>query len=178
VARQRGIPRGRVQSPRRKTSWEAGTGGTAAGAVSASTATFVGSAVAPTVFGSTVVRIRGQLDLMLILATSAGDGFQGAFGIGIATTAAVVAGIASVPTPIAEQGSENWLFWHAVSIHNPIASSTAFTRSAFQRIIIDSKAMRKFEDPTMSLYAALELVEIGTATVNIQHDSRLLLMLA
>ncbi len=178
MAHSRGTFQGRVRSQRRRTDWSEGTGGTTTGAVSASTATFIGSALVPTVLGATIVRIRGQFDFWLVLATAAGDGFQGAVGIGIASTAAVVAGIASVPTPLTEQGSENWLFWHTVSVHNPVVGSAGFTDQSRQRIIVDSKAMRKFEDAAVSLYAAVEVVETGTATMNLNHDSRVLAMLA
>jgi len=179
VARSRGLPRGRVQSQRRRTDWSEGTGGTAGlGLTGAATTSFVGSALVPTVLGATIVRIRGQFDFMLTLATAAGDGFQGAVGIGIASTAAVTAGIASVPTPITEQGAESWLWWHVFSVHNPVVSSSGITRSGFQRIEVDSKAMRKFEDAAVTLYAAIEIVETGTATMTVRHDSRVLAMLA
>ena len=123
------------------------------------------------------MRIRGQLDFMLTLATAAGDGFQGAFGIGIATTTAIVAGVGSVPTPITEQGDENWLYWHALSIHNPVVSSAEINgQGPYQRLIVDTKAMRKLPDG-MSLYAIAEVVEIGTATSTMFFDSRLLVLL-
>ncbi len=70
--------------------------------MTASSSVFVGAAVTPTIEGSTMIRIRGLLNYFLLAGAAAGDGFQGAFGIGIATTAAVAAGIASVPTPITE----------------------------------------------------------------------------
>jgi len=178
VARFRGSSQGRsIRSPRRRSSWEAGPGGTAAlGLTGAATTSFIGSAVSPTTPGVTAVRLRGQIDFMLTLATAAGDGFQGAVGIGIATEAAVMAGIASVPTPITEQGDENWLWWHVFSVHNPVVSSSGITRSGFQRVVVDSKAMRKLDDG-MSLYWAIELVETGTATMTVRADSRVLILL-
>jgi len=42
--------------------------------------------------------------------------------------------------------------------------------------MIDSKAMRKLDDG-MSLYAAAEVVEAGTATVSLFLDTRILLLL-
>jgi len=178
VARLRGSSQVRVRSQRRRTDWSEGTGGTTATAVSTSSAQFLGSALVPVVLGSTIVRIRGHIDLVGTLATAAGDGFTGAVGIGIASTRAVVAGVGSVPTPITNQAAENWLWWHSFSVVNAVVSSTEITRSFFQRLIIDSKAMRKFEDNTVSLYAMIEPVEIGTATMSVFHDSRVLSMLA
>ncbi len=40
-------------------------------------------------------------------------------------------------------------------------------------VVVDTKAMRKFP-AEMSIYAALEVVEIGTATLNVFFDSRAL----
>ena len=173
---RRGFPQGKVRVPRRSSSWDAGTGGTTIDARSGSGSAFVGSAITPTTSGLTVVRTRGLLSLMLTLATAAGDGFVGAFGIGLATFAAVTAGIGSVPTPVTEIGDENWLYWSPIFAMNPIVSSAGITRSAFQQIIVDSKAMRKFDDG-MAMYAALELVEVGTATIDIAFDSRVLSLL-
>ena len=164
------------QSQRRKSSWGVGVGDTTASPFTASGVGFLGSTVFPTVPGLTIVRIRGQCDVMLTLATTAGDGFQGAVGIGIATTTAVTAGIPSLPTPIREAEDENWLWWHPFSVHNPVVSSSGLTEASHQRIIIDSKAMRKF-DEGMSIYAAAEVVEIGTATMTMFFDTRMLLKL-
>ena len=114
--------------------------------------------------------------MFLDSATSNGDGFQGAFGIGIATSAAVAAGISAVPTPIGEQGNENWLFWHVISLHAAEASEASFGTETVQDVPVDSKGMRKFDDG-MSLYAAIEVVEIGAASVSMFFDSRVLLKL-
>ncbi len=110
--------------------------------------------------------------------TSAGDGFQGAFGIGIATRAAVVAGIASLPTPITEIDDENWLYHTFISLHPHTGTEAEWVGSESEMIIeIDSKAMRKFPDGTQ-IYAALEVVEIGTAAMDVFFDSRMLFKLS
>jgi len=179
VARLRGSFPARARSQRRRSAWDAGPGGTAVTSLSNNTPAFLGSAVTPTAGAAplTVVRIRGQVDVMLTLATAAGDGWQGAIGIGLATTAAVVAGISSVPTPTTEQGDENWLWWHVFSVHNPLVSSSELNgMGAYQRIEIDTKAMRKFDDG-MSIYAAINQVETGTATMDVFLDTRMLTLL-
>jgi len=117
---------------------------------------------------------------MLTLATAANDGFEGAFGIGIATAAATAAGGGSVPTPITEDASDNWMFhrYFSVKAGFPFATGAdpAGNRFAFVDFEIDSKAMRKSPLET-SLYAALELAEVGTAGVLVHFDSRLLVKL-
>ena len=178
MAHSRGSSRGRVLQPqRRKTSWEPGPGGTAITALSGTGSQFVGSAVVPIIPGLTAVRLRGRLSWFLKLATAVDDGFQGAFGIGLATLAAVTAGIASVPTPITEIDSDNWMYWTPISGHGPVVSSTALDGATHQDIEVDTKAMRKFDD-VMSIYAAVEIVEQGTATASLYFDSRMLVMLA
>jgi len=157
---------------RRQTAWSDGVGGTGLTSLSVSGSQIVGSSVQASVEGVTIVRQRGLLNLVLLSATSAGDGFQGAVGIGLATLAALAIGITAVPTPITEQDAESWLWWHSVSLHQGQANGTP----AIQEIVVDSKAMRKF--PTeMGLYAAIEIVEIGAATASVFLDSRVLVKL-
>jgi len=172
----RGFPRARSQ--RRKTAWTDGTGGTTPTAVTGSVAGFLGSALVFTQEAVTLIRIRGYFRGMLLTSNAAAGGFSGAVGIGIASTAAVTAGIASVPTPIAEQESENWLYWHAFnmnSVTSTIADGVNSVGYNFE-LVVDSKAMRK-APPDLTFYAAFEVVESGTATSRIWHDSRFLALL-
>ncbi len=177
-------PRSFARSQRRQTSWELGPGGAAVTTVNVSGVSFLNSVIAPNVAGLTMIRIRGEFNWALQTAAAQGDGFQGAFGIGIATTAAVTAGIASVPTPITEMGAENWLYHRIISIHagGIIAQGVSADEDqvnstwAAQRFEVDTKAMRKFDDE-MSIYAAFEVTEIGTAEADIFFDSRSLVKL-
>jgi len=179
VARQfRGSSRGRTLPARRKTFWAAGPGGSTTTQISAASGSaFIGSANAANVDGLTVVRIRGELLMYLSAAGSAQDGFTGAFGIGIASLAAVTAGVASVPTPLVEQDSENWLYWKAFSIRS--SSSTLASSNAGEsvlRVTIDTKAMRKFPQD-LSIYSIIEANETGAAVMQVTFDSRILALL-
>jgi len=180
LARSQGaFPRGRVRTPRRKTSWDAGPGGTGATTIISSSSAFVGAAVQGLVPGLTVTRIRGLLRIVMQSANAAGDGFQGAFGIGIASTAAVVAGIGSVPTPITEADADSWLYWMPISVH--VGDKTAGDvnwQGAVQDVVVDTKAMRKMNDSFVSIYAAFEVTEIGTADMDLFFDSRALFLLS
>ena len=173
MARQRGFPRVATRGPRRQTSWGFGPGGTAVTSFTASTTAFVGSAVVPVQEGMTIVRLRGRLRTYLKTAMASGDGFQGAFGIGIAPTVGVASGVGAVPSPITEQDSENWLYWTPISIHGGVNLQDETSMN----IEVDSKAMRKFTDDEISLYAMIELIEIGAATADLFFDSRILLKL-
>jgi len=175
VAIRRGSSRARVPQ-RRRNSWEEGPGSTTGLGVSGSTIQFLGSALQPTLDGLTLARLRGRFSWFLTLATSAGDGFQGAFGIGVATAAAVTAGTGSVPTPITEQAWDGWLYWTPLSIHGAVVSSTALGEETKQDFEVDSKAMRKLKEED-AIYAMLEIIEVGTATATAFFDSRILLKL-
>ena len=172
MAHSRGFARGRqFGSSRRQTGWSVGPGDELATTITAAGSTLIGTAIVATTDGTTIVRIRGFLRAFLNNATSNGDGFQGAFGIGIASLAAVTAGVGSVSTPITEIGSDNWLFWHVLSLHAAEASEATFGDETMQDIVVDTKAMRKA--PTdLAIYAAVEVVEIGTASMTMFFDSR------
>ena len=172
-------------SVRHRSSWEAGpetSGGGAAQVISSSIAELAGTAVQATVDGLTVIRTRGELMLYVETASLQGNGFHGAFGIAKATSAAVLAGAASVPTPITEEAWDGWLYHRYFHIHSagPIAVATAAQEAlqvnnvcAALRIEVDSKAMRK-QDIDEAIYAAIEVTEVGTASMRWSFNCRLL----
>ena len=108
MSHSRGFPR--RSSPRRRTEWSEGVGGNAVTMISIGGNTLLGSFLVTTFGEETLVRVRGLLHCVLTAATAVGDGYFGAVGIGLATTAAVAAGAASVPTPITELGWDGWLY--------------------------------------------------------------------
>ncbi len=171
----RGFRRDRTTGPRRKTGWEEGVGGTGVLAIGATGSFFLGSAVAPTVDGLTLVRTRGFVEMLLAGATARGDGMQGAIGIGVTTVAAVAAGIASVPTPIDELDWDGWLYHQLFSIHSQGAGVASSSNSVL-RMPVESKAMRKL-DLLDSIYAAIQVAEIGGGPMDVFLDTRMLLKL-
>ena len=184
MARSRGFRQ--VQVPRRKTDWGLGPANEAGTTITGSGSSLGSSAISPTVPGLTLVRTRGHALWYLNQASAANNGFHGAMGIGIATLAAVTAGAASVPTPITEADWDGWI-WHqffqcrsggiidgSVSADHDLVNST----SAAVRFEIDSKAMRKFSDDDMAIFAALEVTEVGTAAMVWSFDSRMLFKLS
>lgn len=165
-----------IRSQKRKVEWSEGTGGTGLTSGAASQSVILGSFLQAGIAGLTLVRTRGLLDIFLDgPGTADGDGFFGAFGIGIVVDAAATAGVVSMPTPITESSWDGWLYHSFLSIHNP---DTTFGGSGavHQRVEVDSKAMRKFP-LDVSMFAMLEVIEIGTATFNVFWDSRVLLKL-
>ncbi len=161
---------------RRRRGWEVGPGDTTVTAVSSSSAVFMGAGASALQDGLTLARLRGRFAAFLDTATGIGDGFSGAFGIGIVKAPAFAAGISSVPTPIAEQDDDSWIFWMPVQVFAQDASDAGLGRGAFQEIVVDSKAMRKLNEGDV-IYAALEVVLAGTAVADFRFDSRALLLL-
>jgi len=134
----------------------------------------IGSGIVLASGAATFIRLRGLLDWFLVSSTSAGDGFFGAFGVGVVATPAFTAGAASLPGPITEADWDGWLYHTFVSIHE--GSPDGPGNAGDQRIEVDSKAMRK-ADGDMTLVAVLEIVEIGTASASLFFDSRMLVKL-
>ena len=163
-----------VRGPRRKKGWDSGPGGTAALALSSSSSAILGSGLQVLVDGQTLIRTRGLFSLVGLTAAAVGDGFQGAFGIGIVSENAFGVGITAVPTPITDVGWDGWLFHHFVSAH---AAQNAGSDAANQHFMVDSKAMRKIK-ATDVIVAVLEVIEIGTASASVFFDSRVLQALA
>jgi len=133
-----------------------------------------------------LVRTRGDLSLFLSVAADVA-GFHGAFGIGVIGSPAFTAGVASVPTPITEEGWGGWLYHRYFSCFagGAIATATAAQQadqvnatSGALHIEVDSKAMRKL-DVNETIYAALEVVLQGASgTLRWTFNSRTLFKLA
>ncbi len=177
MTRSSGFHRGRG-SNRRLTAWSEGTGSTSPTRLDSNSAGFLGQAITGNVEGLTVIRVRGYLRAIILSTAGANDGFAGAMGIGIASVAVVTAGASSVPTPLTEQDSENWLYWRAFSLQTVTSTITdgVNSSSVFLDYVVDSKAMRKFPSD-LALYAMVEVVENGTSTMDVWHDSRVLVKL-
>ena len=179
ATRSRGSFRGRTTSAKRRTSWELGPGGVTETQVTTTGSVFLGSVATPLLDGLTLARIRGRFQAVIVAASAVGSGMIGAFGIGIATTAAVTVGATAVPTPITEQGWDGWLFWMPlqVSVVSATISDGANAMILAQLLEVDTKAMRKLtvED---SIYAMVEIsTEHDIVTLAMNFDSRALIFL-
>jgi len=187
MARSRSrFPRQAVTA-RRKSSWSSGPASTATGGVqtiSASGVTPLGLGAGITADGVTLVRTRGELLLFLATASASTNGFYGAFGIGVVSDQAFAAGGASMPSPITNVDWEGWLYYRNLSIiSGGIIDGTAASEdslvnpvSASLRLEVDSKAMRKV-GINETIFAVLDLVEIGTAALKVFFNSRMLFKL-
>jgi len=174
------------QSQRRKTSWSNGPGQVGLQtAITASVATLVNLGQSSLADGITLVRVRGQLLLFLENSSVGAGGFTGAFGIGVGLTAGFLAGAGSLPSPITDRSWDGWMYWNAFQVVSAsiLDGGAASDRdqvsghTASHRVDVDTKSMRKLNSD-QTVYGALEVVEIGTATLQWGFDSRMLVKLA
>ena len=175
MARQRSgfRPRG-SRGSRRLTEWGVGPGGTGVRTLTASGSAFLGNSIVLTEKG-TIIRLRGFFSGTVQAASNLGDGFFGAMGIAVVQTPAFAAGIASVPTPIAEANSDAWLYHKFFDLRSGLTNDA--DGSGRFEVEVDSKAMRIMEGAEDSMYAAIETVEIGTFEADFFFDSRVLIKL-
>jgi len=124
----------------------------------------------------TLIRIRGMIHFILTLGDAAGSGFLGAAGIALVNTDAFSVGITAIPGPQSDAHWDNWIwhsFWDVRTATATIADGVN-AAGVSQRIVIDSKAMRKW-DPAETLVLMVEGTETTNAAVRINCDTRLLL---
>ena len=152
---------------RRKVGWSPGVASGANGSVQqivSSSSVIFGTALAAQQDGLTVVRLRGVFVARLTTISGASAGFFGAIGIAKASSAAIAAGIASVPTPITEIGWDGWLYHTFIQLHGQTATAGDSVMDSV-RIEVDSKAMRKLNNEE-SFYGAIEVTEVGTCVMD------------
>ena len=178
MAQGRGFPRRQFPTrSRRLTAW--GVGPESPGQTVNSTTPILwtsGSVLSSGGEQVTIVRIRGDLTLVLDTVSAALSGFAGAVGIGIVTTAAFTAGVGSIPTPITEEDWDGWM-WHTYFTLRSVTATVADGANAVTNVLrvpIDTKAMRK-QTSDMTLFGAIEASnEFGTASMSIVANSRVL----
>ncbi len=78
--------------------------------------------------------------------TAAAELQQVAFGVCVANSPAVVAGIASLPTPFTDLGSDVWLMHEILATKFTFVSGVGFESVTGLNKDMDSKAMRKVEE--------------------------------
>ena len=161
---------------RRRTGWDEGPGSQSPAAITTTGQSFLGLVAVSLQDGLTVARIRGLLSFVQTVTTAAGDGFVGAVGIGITTNDATAIGATAVPGPITEMDWDGWLWHQFFDTRENVASGAAVDGISSLQYAIDSKAMRKL-DENMAIFAMIERTEVGTASMSVLLDSRMLLFL-
>ena len=177
MAQRRGFPLVRTRTARRSTAWGLGPGSTVLTNFGSTTAQILGSGmVVNPGFGKlTVVRVHGLMSAYIIAATALQDGFAAALGIGIASGDAFGVGVTALPNPIADVAWGGWLFHSFFDCRamTGIEADGANALSSVVQLRVDSKAMRKLSENEV-MFASVETVESGTASMNVMFDSRVL----
>ncbi len=164
---------------RRAVSWSLGPTSEGVGFTGAAKS-FWTTGINLTIPKATLVRIRGDMLINGTLFTSANDGFRGASGLGIVSADAFNNGVASVPGPGTDPDWPGWIwhsYWHVRGIAAQSAGADVSINSfcGVQRIVIDSKAMRKWGNNEVLMGVSEPITETGVASIIIDADTRLLI---
>jgi len=93
----------------------------------------------------TVVRVRGMFYVETDQIAASEDQL-GAVGIAVVSEQAAVAGVASIPSPVANADWDGWLYWQPILQGNVFLTGAGFSNRTGFQYVIDNKAMRKIED--------------------------------
>ena len=177
MAQRRGFSPTRPRS-KRATSWGLGPGGSGTTAITATGQQLVGSGIVLAAEEkATIVRTRGNFEVIVTALAGAGEGFHGALGIAVVQAQAFTVGASALPGPLTEAFWDGWLYHRYIDIHSSTGTVGNQAWGSFLREEVDSKAMRKFSANEV-VVCMLEVVEIGGVTAEIFFDSRMLLKLS
>ena len=152
-----------ASSLRRRTGWDFGPGGQTPLALSASTTAILGSGVAALIDGLTIARVRGYLDISVLTAGGASNGFHGAVGMCVVPANAFGIGITAINHPVTDAEWDGWM-WH--TYFRVLQGLAVGNASLSFRMAIDAKAKRKLTDGDL-LVAVLETTEVGVSTAEV-----------
>ena len=174
MARPRGFQH-RSRSPRRSTTWGFGPDAVLSSSGATPSLLFTTGIVLVVQNKATIVRLRGSAMVHLTAAGSAGDGYTGAFGIGLVSAEAFAAGAGSVPGALTDSDDDIWLYHQFFEVKSATAmlADGVNAQSIAQRFEVDSKAMRKLTIDQV-VFGSFEAFETGVAVVQFVFDSRML----
>ena len=120
----------------------------------------------------TILRLRGHVFVQLNAGAAAERALVGV-GIGLVSSTAFAAGVASLPSPVAE-GGYPWI-WHGYFSVSSGQEAAITDQWLVDRREIDSKAMRKMrQDQSLVLVAEIADSVDQTGEVNILYGTRVL----
>ncbi len=139
------------------------------------TSTVVTEALLENVPRSTIVRIRGSVLVMLNSSAASPGASVLVMGIKLVSVAALAG--ASNPVPFTDVGSD-WIWWTAVNINLAAGGSAGSPNvdgsTVTERVIIDSKAMRKVGINEVLVFVSQNVVVTSTQTVDVDANMRVL----
>ncbi len=119
----------------------------------------------------TLIRVRGRVAALTDDSSTPSGFAQVIMGIIKVTSAAFAAG--AVPTPATDESSD-WLWWDAATI-GAAAADVIGQEVTIDRLIVDSKAMRKIGNNEVVVFVTELVVCEGTMVANVCGHMRVLL---
>ena len=180
MARQRGSFPARRQG-HNPTEWNEGPGtdGLTGGKLQISAAgSVVGVGTAPTVGGFTIVRLRGEAQLVLDMTQGADEGALLAIGIGIVTAEAFAVGLTAMPDPSigADADWDGWMYHRFVQMGiSATIVQGEVDQQSIARFEVDSKAMRKIQVGEVLALVLGMADEEGSVQATLRFTSRILI---
>ena len=170
---RRPVGRTLVRTTKRPTFWEGSnfTFSLASGTVSVITA--VTEAIIENSPNPTLIRIHGDIAINVTARTAADDAALISMGMIAQSSAAIAAGVGSMPTPFTDIGSP-WLWHRQVVLRSNAAPPNGVDLLGNRAITVDNKSMRKFDLNQGLVLVVQNTVQTGTLTVNISGGLRLL----
>ncbi len=101
----------------------------------------------------TIIRTVGYVGIRSDQAGATETPF-GAIGAMVVKETARAAGVASVPTPINEEGDDGWFLYQGIASDFLFASGVGFSNSGMKIFQFDSKAQRKVADGDAIIWTA------------------------
>ncbi len=161
------------RSPRRSTVWSAGPNSEAQTISAVVKVLWTNGSILATEPRTTIVRIRGHLRLVAQSFSVSTALMRGAFGIGIVSSDAFAAGIASMPGPHSDSSWPGWIWHQFWSIQAGVDAAIPGDEKIVD-LEIDSKAMRK-QGENETLFGMSEVVaESGAVSAILIAETRIL----
>ena len=170
---RRSVGRTLVRTPKRPTFWEGATGAFTLTTGTVSTATVVSEATLENTPNPTLIRIHGHVFVHVTARGAAGDAIVLGLGMIPQSSAAVAAGVASMPVPVTDV-SPPWIMHRQVVLDSNIAPPNGTDIGANYHIIVDNKSMRKFDLNQALQFTVQNTVIAGTLSVSIAFAFRFL----
>jgi len=170
---RRPVGRSVVRAPKRPTFWEGATGVFVLTTGTVSTATIVSEATLENTPNPTLIRIHGHIFAHVTARGAAGDAAVLGIGMLPQSSAAVAAGVNSMPLPITDVSSP-WLMHRQVVFDSNIAPPNGTDIGGNQHIMIDNKSMRKFDLNQALQIVVQNTVLAGTLSISIGYAFRFL----
>ncbi len=126
----------------------------------------------------TIVRTRGELLVQNLITGTDLSGFRWAFGICIVTENAFGVGATAIPGPFTDRSWDGWFVYFTGSCFvGDVSVQGNNGLSAVSRLVIDSKAMRKFKFSDVMVGVFETVTEVGTAIIRADLMTRVLVKL-